>query len=423
MNFKKGFIFVFLSLGWVLFSQGNQVLGQGTLNAPTSNETAGVNSPIRNSGRVLQFYFAPSQFSTVSAPIQFTGLRFRLAALPGNAGLVAPASWPPSEIVFDRYEVSLSRASASVRSQGEFPSEGIPFSDNLETGSSILVRSGPLTIPAGAFPFTSTDPSTPNAFPSFAIGFTTPYSFVPGQDLVVTIRLSGSNAAAMSAFLASADFSGNGADGLIGLSEQSVTPNHYLDPVSMQFLTTGPLVPVRVNDRVQLQVTGQTLISPTCQGYSNDLILDALLSNIGPDPLLNPFFQILELREANGTPPSTPFRLLSAAGASCESGGLVGAIQPVSTSPLSLAPGQFAPVQFRIAIPSPRRFRFFVEVFATIGGSGSKSRTPQKLGKLAIEVQTSKKRTRPIVSTRFIPDRDAPTTLTLPSEGFARVGR
>jgi hypothetical protein len=128
-----------------------------------------------------------------------------------------------------------------------------------------------------------------------------------------------------------------------------------------------------VNSNVSLGVTGQSVNAPTCgaQGYSNDLVLNATLTNTGTTTLQNLAFQVTELREANGAAPAVPFRLISADGATCTSGGLVGAIQTVST-PTTLLPGQSVNVTFTIAIPSVRRLRFLFNVLGVNTGVGQR---------------------------------------------------
>lgn len=122
-----------------------------------------------------------------------------------------------------------------------------------------------------------------------------------------------------------------------------------------------------MNGQARLAVTAQTLLPATCPGYSNTLQLDAVLTNAGTTSLQNLAFQVREIREANGIPPALPFRLMSADGALCGSGGLVGAIQSVS-SPKSLLPGQSVAVRFVIAVPEVRKAKFSVDLVGTDTG-------------------------------------------------------
>lgn len=143
------------------------------------------------------------------------------------------------------------------------------------------------------------------------------------------------------------------------------------DPVVVAFNTQTP---VNVNTKVALSVTSVTLAAPTCsaQGYTNDIVVNATLTNIGSTPILAPvYFEVTELREASGVAPAAPFRLISANSATCTSGGLVGAQQTIDLSgqpaPGTLAPGASASVQFRIA-GFNRRLRFVGSIFGVDPG-------------------------------------------------------
>lgn len=131
---------------------------------------------------------------------------------------------------------------------------------------------------------------------------------------------------------------------------------------------------VNINQNLRLAVTGQTLLPPTCPGYSNSLQLEAVLTNAGTTTLQTLAFQVREIREANGIPPTLPFRLVSADGATCSSGGLVGATQSVSAV-TSLLPGQSVAVRFIIAVPEVRKARFSVDAMGVDSGIIAK-RTP-----------------------------------------------
>lgn len=118
-----------------------------------------------------------------------------------------------------------------------------------------------------------------------------------------------------------------------------------------------------VNSQVSLSITSVAVQPATCgaQGYANDLVLTGTLTNISTDTLSNLGFQVIEISPSSGTPPPVPFRLISADGATCTSGGLAGAVQSLPAN-VTLAPGQSTPVTFIIAAPSMRRFRFFLNV-------------------------------------------------------------
>lgn len=121
--------------------------------------------------------------------------------------------------------------------------------------------------------------------------------------------------------------------------------------------------PNLVNSLVSLTITSVAVQPAACgaQGYANDLVLTGTLTNISPNTLSNLGFQVVEIAPANGTPPPIPFRLISADGATCISGGLAGAVQSLPSN-VVLAPGESAPVTFVIAAPAMRRIHFFVNV-------------------------------------------------------------
>lgn len=121
-----------------------------------------------------------------------------------------------------------------------------------------------------------------------------------------------------------------------------------------------PGIPEPINDRVTLVPTGQTLLPASCPGYAGQLVLTATLTNTGTLPIDNPYFEVTELRETGGVPPVLPFQLVSADGAACGTGGLVGSRQSVSPAPFTLQPGQSVTVTFQIELPAIRRLRFFV---------------------------------------------------------------
>ncbi|OYT69349.1 MAG: hypothetical protein CFK52_13870, partial [Chloracidobacterium sp. CP2_5A] len=154
-------------------------------------------------------------------------------------------------------------------------------------------------------------------------------------------------------------------------------------PVDFPFVICGTATPACtpsvINPSVSLAVTSNTVVAPSCgpHGYSNDLLINAAFTNISNQTVSLVGFQVAELQESGGPPPSVPFRLLTADGATCTSGGLVGSVQSLPSSVI-LTPGQSLPVTFRIALPSVRRFRFFVNVLgcATGGSQMTKEQAP-----------------------------------------------
>jgi hypothetical protein len=124
-----------------------------------------------------------------------------------------------------------------------------------------------------------------------------------------------------------------------------------------------------VTEVAPVVVTSSQFVSPSqCQaeGYSTDIVVNARVTNNSSQTLNNVVFQVAALGRADGAASSPPYRLITADGATCTSGGQVGAIQD---GPDTLAPGQTVVLQFRIAAPSTARYRFSLRTLATVGGS------------------------------------------------------
>lgn len=132
--------------------------------------------------------------------------------------------------------------------------------------------------------------------------------------------------------------------------------------------------PVNVNSNVSVTIQTSALDVPTCggQGYANDYVITGTLTNISNVPLTNPAYVVAVLSETGGVPPAQPFRLISADGATCSSGGLVGARQSAGSPGFTLQPGQSVPFTFRIAVFQVRRFKFLFNVEAEVGQSTRK---------------------------------------------------
>ncbi len=144
------------------------------------------------------------------------------------------------------------------------------------------------------------------------------------------------------------------------LNAANITPGLQLDATRAVACDVCP----SANTSVAFTVTNQSFPSLVgCAGYSNQAVLTATLTNTGSATLNNIQYEVLELREGSGAPPANPFRLRSAVGASCGTGGLVGSRQ---NGPTSLAAGASSTTEtFTIDMPSLRRFRFIISVIGT----------------------------------------------------------
>ncbi len=139
---------------------------------------SGFSSLSREVPRVLQQFYDAQFFSAVTDPMQVTAMSFRLPA-------IASVDYPAlGDLNFGRYDITLAEPSAASAAADGLTSA--TFADNML--NPVLVRSGPLTIPLNSFE--SNDANVDAEF-SFIINFDAPYSFTPGQDLVMLVRHSG----------------------------------------------------------------------------------------------------------------------------------------------------------------------------------------------------------------------------------------
>jgi hypothetical protein len=164
-------------------------------------------------------------------------------------------------------------------------------------------------------------------------------------------------------------------------------------------------VPSVINPSVSLTVTSSTVVAPTCGafGYSNDFVANAVFKNISTQTVSLAGFQVVELQESGGPPPSVPFRLITADGATCTSGGLAGSVQSLPQSVI-LTPGQSINVTFKIAMPSVRRFRFFVNV---LGCATSAELTREHEPALAVQPLKVEIDPAQVKAPRMLPDTAA----------------
>ncbi len=194
-----------------------------------------------------------------------------------------------------------------------------------------------------------------------------------------------------------------------------MTAGDFFDWVGVDnitFTTVNAGGPQNVDSQVSFTTTTQGLtgIAGACatQGYTNQYNINVDLRNIGTNTLTSPFFQVTELRQTDGTPTANPFRLRTAddfVAATC-TGGLTGSTQAI---PGPITPAQVIPVNFQIAMPQLRRFRFFVSVFATVSGGVSRNARTVKLGRIAVEATGFDKAGNPILAATFVPEKGAPT--------------
>lgn len=137
----------------------------------------GLNSPTRSFPRAIQ-ELLPGSALAAGGTTAVNGLTFRGAPTTLNA----PGPWPAAPISFSNYDIYLGVSSMPAGS-----TLSGTFADNVVPGTDVLVRSGPLTIPAGSW--------TPSAWGTFTFAFGVPFPVLPSQNYILTIRHTGSGTA------------------------------------------------------------------------------------------------------------------------------------------------------------------------------------------------------------------------------------
>jgi len=145
-------------------------------NANTSTPAGpnGLNTFIRDLGnpRTGQLLIAAAELTSIPIGQNITGMTYRLWTGSTVAYPASPATWTD-------YTVNIGPG-------GPLPGS-TTFANNF-TSPPTMVRTGTMTIPAGSCP----GGSSPNAFCSFTITFTTPFVY-NGGNLCIEVRHTGSN--------------------------------------------------------------------------------------------------------------------------------------------------------------------------------------------------------------------------------------
>ncbi len=209
----------------------------GSLTLPTVAESAtvsGLNTTMRNLPRTQQQYINSAQLSSITSPVFITGIQFRLA-LGENwrpAGYVG-ASWPNVAINFPAYNITLGAATTSLDSDGEYLTSANSFAAT-QTGAT-AVRSGPLSITAGAFLADGGTSGVHSWGP--VIDFDTDYVYTPGTSLVTTFSLQGYTGGAAQAFFASTGYAADAQDAIFASTFGATNSTGWNDVVIVNYLT------------------------------------------------------------------------------------------------------------------------------------------------------------------------------------------
>jgi len=149
---------------------------------------SGINTLIRDQGqpRTAQMIYSADELKTIPVGAAIDSLSIRLQpSATGNP----PPSWPAMDLNYANYDVKLSKLAAGLTVPTTSTSN---FNTNIDAGSAVVVRSGPMTIPANSFGAGAAQPVV-NPWNEYIIHFTTPYIY-DGQDLVVTVSHDGFDA-------------------------------------------------------------------------------------------------------------------------------------------------------------------------------------------------------------------------------------
>lgn len=198
-------------------------------------EASGLNTVLRNAPRTYQAYYHQSNFASVTAPTTLTGLQFRLFGNPQQNGLGAAPSWPATNQSFSNYTIMLGQPSTAINSAGEIPTTSTSFASNMV--NAVTVYNAALTITAGSFLNDGTT-TTPASW-GLTINFSTPYTYNPGDGLMLYISHTGYTGGAPQPFFAVGDFAPNVADAVSSTAGANATnPSGFASPMVVQFIPT-----------------------------------------------------------------------------------------------------------------------------------------------------------------------------------------
>jgi len=156
---------------------------------------AGINTLVRDLGnpRTAQMVYIADELKSIPVGAKIDSMSFRLQS---NATNNPPPSWPATDLHYDNYDIRLSKLPPGVTVANMSLTS---FTANIDAGSSVVVRSGPLTIPANSFGAGAANPAV-NPWNEWIIDFATPYVY-DGQDLVITVTHNGHNVSGDTRFL------------------------------------------------------------------------------------------------------------------------------------------------------------------------------------------------------------------------------
>jgi len=138
-----------------------------------------LNSLVREFTRTFQMGLAASELSSIPVGASIVGMSLRAGIHSTN-----PATWPATAATWQNYEITLAEAAVPLSQWST------TCATNMK--NPILVRAGPLTIPAGTWADLKGPASNP--FDTYYFDFQKPYTY-QGGDLVIHITHDGNNVA------------------------------------------------------------------------------------------------------------------------------------------------------------------------------------------------------------------------------------
>lgn len=217
-------------------ASGQIVIASGTESATES----GLNTAVRNAPRAYQAMYTAANFGAVTSPVSVSGMQLRLAIGENwrPAGYVG-ASWPDANINFADYEIVMARCTPALLADGEYLSTTPTFASYLS--NPVVVRTGPLTIPANSF---QADGGAAGIHSwGFLFNFSTSYTINPGDSLIIQIRHSGYGATGtpLNAFFASRSFQNGLTDAISSTASQAAAaPNAFSSPYFVNLVVPTP---------------------------------------------------------------------------------------------------------------------------------------------------------------------------------------
>jgi len=241
--------------------------------------SSGNNSLTRQFARTFQFGIAASQLKSIPPGATIVGVSFR-----SYVGTANPATWPPSDIAWKNYDVTLAEAANPLNNFST------TFAANMK--NPVQVRKGPMTLKAGSYLRPQTTGTNTNPFTTFYLDFQNHYVY-KGGDLVLFI-----------------DHDGN-----------TGSTHFYLDYVASNAATHG--VTLAAFGTYQAKTATSTNYSfvihrihygfgnPGCVGTNGTLNLILSNSLVAPTPPPG----TINLAVTNGVPKATGMIVVSATGA------------------------------------------------------------------------------------------------------------